>query len=201
LLGQGDGTFADALNVGVGESPGFILSVDLDVNGKPDLVTANADSSDLSLIFNETGDALSTDCNQNEIPDSCDLAVQRSSDINENSFPDECETDCNANGIPDEFEVSRAETEDLNGNGIPDACENDCNFNNVDDGLEIATAAAFDCNRNGIPDGCDLESGESTDCNENGVPDGCDVAGRLMIPSPQNVQVRRQPHVCDQRRF
>ncbi|HKQ49065.1 MAG TPA: LamG-like jellyroll fold domain-containing protein [Phycisphaerae bacterium] len=90
------------------------------------------------------------DCNDNMIPDSCDLDVQASVDCNTNDIPDECEfagtVDCNSNGIIDLCEPGGAE--DCNTNGIPNFCE-------------IAAGAA-DCNSNGIPDDCEI----STDQNE-----------------------------------
>lgn len=39
----------------------------------------------------------STDCNQNQRPDSCDIALGFSTDINHNGVPDECERACYAN--------------------------------------------------------------------------------------------------------
>jgi len=38
-----------------------------------------------------------TDCNANQIPDTCDIASGFSSDINANGVPDECERTCYAN--------------------------------------------------------------------------------------------------------
>lgn len=38
-----------------------------------------------------------TDCNNNQIPDSCDITSGRSSDVNTNGVPDECERTCYAN--------------------------------------------------------------------------------------------------------
>jgi len=50
------------------------------------------------------------DCNQNQIPDECDLASGTSQD-------------CNTNGVPDECDVANGTSQDANGNGIPDECE------------------------------------------------------------------------------
>jgi hypothetical protein len=50
------------------------------------------------------------DCNQNQIPDECDLASGTSQD-------------CNANGVPDECDIANGTSQDANGNGIPDECE------------------------------------------------------------------------------
>jgi len=38
-----------------------------------------------------------TDCNRNQLPDSCDISSGRSSDVNANGIPDECERTCYAN--------------------------------------------------------------------------------------------------------
>jgi hypothetical protein len=50
------------------------------------------------------------DCNENQIPDSCDIASGTS-------------RDCNANGVPDECDIVNGTSLDANGNGIPDECE------------------------------------------------------------------------------
>ena len=113
-------------------------------------------------------------------------------DCDEDSLPDSCElNDCNCNAIPDSCEV--AEGEDCNQNGIPDECDEDCNRNRLPDECEIADGTALDCNRNGIPDECDVEL---NDCNDNGVPDDCDVANGEpdcnANGSPDNCDVRRR---------
>jgi LmbE family N-acetylglucosaminyl deacetylase len=51
------------------------------------------------------------DCNNNGVPDGCDLSSAYSTDCNHNSVPDECEiasgtsADCNGDGIPDECQT------------------------------------------------------------------------------------------------
>ncbi len=109
------------------------------------------------------------DCNNNEIPDSDDIANGSSQDCNSKPTPDECEVDCDTNGLPDDCD----QFADCNTNSFPDACDlvepsADCNFNNTPDECEV------DCDTNGLPDDCD----ESDDCNTNQVPDACDVAGQ-----------------------
>ncbi len=51
------------------------------------------------------------DCNNNGVPDFCDVLEGDSEDCNENLVPDECEPDQNGNGIPDDCED--LETNDL----------------------------------------------------------------------------------------
>ncbi len=121
------------------------------------------------------------DCNNNGIPDDCDIAEGTSLDCNANGIPDACDigegisADCNANYVPDECDVAEGTSEDVNGDYIPDECQ-DCNANGVLDPNDIADGTSADCNANGIPDECDLDSGSSVDCNGNGVPDTCDIA-------------------------
>jgi hypothetical protein len=125
---------------------------------------------------NDIGWGTSQDCNENGIPDECDINTEDpdgnelvSDDENENGVPDECEPDCNANGHPDDKDIADEVSDDLNSNGIPDECEIDCNDNNVPDDWDISEETSADCNLDGIPDEC------QSDCNENGVPDDCDV--------------------------
>ncbi len=96
---------------------------------------------------------LLNDCNNNSIPDACDLDCDSgvceppcgdSPDCNLNEIPDECELDCNDNSTPDDCDVDVA---DPDGDG------------------EVSD----DCQRNGIPDECEF------DCDNNGVPDDCEI--------------------------
>jgi uncharacterized repeat protein (TIGR01451 family) len=133
-------------------------------------------------IANQT----SQDCNGNGVPDECDLASQSSQDCNQNGIPDECETDCNGNGVPDDCDLTSGTSQDCNGNQIPDECDItnqtslDCNGNGVPDECET------DCNANGIPDECDITNQTSLDCNGNGVPDECDIANQTSQDCNQN---------------
>jgi hypothetical protein len=104
--------------------------------------------------------ANSNDCNDNGVPDECDLA----------------DGDCNENGVPDACDIADGTLVDADGNGIPDACESDCNGNGVSDGQDIAQGTSLDCNENGVPDECDIADGTSPDCNNNGIPDPCDIS-------------------------
>ena len=108
-----------------------------------------------------------SDCNLDDIPDTCEIAAGTSDDCNTNGTPDECEAldDCNTNGTPDECET----LDDCNTNGVPDECEvlDDCNSNGTPDECEMLD----DCNTNGVPDECEALA----DCNGTGVPDECET--------------------------
>jgi DNA-binding beta-propeller fold protein YncE len=116
------------------------------------------------------------DCNLSKLPDSCDIALGLSDDLDADGTPDECEVDCNTNGVFDRLDIiPYGPSLDCNGNLSPDACDiddgvsQDCTGNGVPDECEI------DCNANGVADSCDVDAGTSEDCNENGIPDECDV--------------------------
>ncbi|MCA9311379.1 MAG: hypothetical protein KDA21_09255, partial [Phycisphaerales bacterium] len=99
-----------------------------------------------------------TDCNQNGIPDDCDIASGHSADVDPaDGIPDECQipADCNGNDIPDAVEIYQGLIPDCNGNRIPDDCE-------------VIYGLATDCNGNGNPDECDIiEDGFPTGLLEN----------------------------------
>lgn len=123
------------------------------------------------------------DCNNNSIPDECDIANGTSPDCQPNGIPDDCELppigggpDCNNDGVPDACQLVG---NDCNGNGIPDECDPDCNNNGVPDLCDVAQSTgcptgtctnncADDCNENCIPDECE------TDTDSDGVIDDCD---------------------------
>ena len=79
------------------------------------------------------------DCNNNSVPDSCDIASGTSQDCNGNGVPDECESPIGACCVGTTCTVVVAQTccssqggtfrgegstcQDCNGNALPDACE------------------------------------------------------------------------------
>ena len=113
-----------------------------------------------SIIEWSTGLTTESDCNNNTIPDSCEIA--NGGDCNNNGLLDACEianhtaTDCNNNGIPDTCDIANNTDGDCDGDGIPNSCE--------------IAAGALDADHNGIPDGCE------GDCNVNGQLDYIDIA-------------------------
>ena len=77
------------------------------------------------LIFQ----SLPNDCNNNGVPDDCDLSTGTSRDCNANGTPDECDLsngtfpDCNSNGIPDQCDLAEGASRDCDQDRIPDECE------------------------------------------------------------------------------
>ncbi|MFN0136873.1 MAG: thrombospondin type 3 repeat-containing protein, partial [Phycisphaerae bacterium] len=144
-----------------------------------------------NLAMEILGGVTGEDCDDNGVPDDCDVA--NGSDCNGNSVPDACdiaggiEQDCDANGVPDSCELA---TRDCDANGRIDACDiaggaTDCNLNGQIDSCEIA-AGAPDLNSNGIPDSCEI------DCNGNGVPDEVDIAQGMP-----DCDLNTVPDVCE----
>ncbi len=135
-------------------------------------------------LFFPTGfdfvDGWQLDCNLNLLPDSCDVSLGLSEDLDSTGVPDECEVDCNANGVMDRLDIIPHGTLlDCNGNLSPDSCDlaqgvsPDCTGNGIPDECEP------DCNKNFVADTCDIAATTSTDCNGNWIPDECDLADDL----------------------
>jgi hypothetical protein len=75
-------------------------------------------------------DGDSRDCNENLVPDNCDLAADRLLlDCNDNDVLDSCDVaagtspDCNANGVPDDCDIASGLSRDVNLNNVPDVCD------------------------------------------------------------------------------
>ena len=128
------------------------------------LVSGDATGDFLQLDTLELSWIPGNDCNNNGIPDECDISAGTS-------------FDCNANGVPDECAIAVGISADCQPDEIPDECQlvdNDCNTNSVPDECDIADGVSRDCNGNGVPDECDISFGTSADCNTNDTPDECE---------------------------
>ncbi len=133
---------------------------DCDEDGKGD-VCAVAD-----------GDSL--DCNENLVPDDCDLAADPLLlDCNDNDILDSCDIavgtsqDCNANGVPDDCDIGSGFSLDVNLNDVPDVCDCRADFtgDQVVEAADLAmllgawgesTRAYGDLKVDGIVDASDL---------------------------------------------
>jgi len=149
----------------------------------------------MSIDCNQNGipdecELLCNDCNDNGVPDECDVPpLGTGTDCNEDGVPDDCQArcnDCNQNGVPDECDITEDPSLDVNPvNGYIDDCDrDDCNNNWLADYYDIESGASADCNYNGIPDECDIADGSSGDCQStdedaNGIPDECDGRGDM----------------------
>jgi hypothetical protein len=177
LLNRGDGTFSEGVLLDAGGSPRGLVARDFDRDGRLDLAaTLLARAFAFAIYRNQTALPASADCNQNRIPDDCELRGGTSADVDADGIPDDCEPDCNANALPDDFEIASGASADCNQNRVPDACDPDCDQSGQPDACEIASGAAADCNGNRQPDACDLAGGVSRDTNQNTVPDECEPA-------------------------
>ena len=122
------------------------------------------------------------DCNNNGIPDVCDLNDGTSVDCNLDGIPDDCQADCDNDGILDVCEIEQGLSLDCNGDAVPDSCqiesgiEADCDNDGLIDSCEIITGSGIDCDSSGVLDSCEILAGTAADCNGNGQPDACDIA-------------------------
>jgi hypothetical protein len=114
--GNGAGSFAEALEF-LASYASTVAIVRGDFNGDalPDLATANISDvvtvGDLAVLVNSSGKLRGPDCNENGLPDTCDIEEGRSADADASGVPDECELplqltgDCNQDGMIDLSDV------------------------------------------------------------------------------------------------
>ena len=224
-LGNGDGYYewrgaGTRLNEAIGQWVEFVIPLSGDAswprttNGSPSMT----DVSYLEIHADTWGEGFtlwidglgfdpnppatwSIDCNDNGVPDECDLLDGVSQDCQPNGVPDECDiddgfsADCQSNDIPDECEIADGVVEDCQPNGVPDTCDiadgtsGDCQLNSVPDECEIALGIEQDCQPNGVPDGCDIASGVSVDADEDDIPDECQAVdcNENSVPDHQDI--------------
>ncbi len=128
------------------------------------------DADDIACGLGNTcgGLAGSGDCNNNGIPDECEVPpLGTATDCDANLQPDTCQASCLQNGIIDPCNVppiSNAHP-DCDANKIPDECQTDCDNNSVIDPCEIPPVST-----------------NQTDCNGNLIPDNCETQGAFVAP-------------------
>ena len=117
------------------------------------------------------------------VPDELLLASRRGGDCNDNGIPDGCdidagdEFDCDGDGRPDSCQI---DGNDCDGNGIPDQCDPDCNGNGIADACDIALATSLDCQSDGIPDECQIDGNGRIGYDETG---SAYIAVRSDVPN------------------
>ncbi|TNF32467.1 MAG: hypothetical protein EP329_10105, partial [Deltaproteobacteria bacterium] len=145
----------------------------------------------------------SYDCDDNQVPDTCELASGDAPDCDGSGLPDACDIargaedcdgdlvpdacqiaedpslDCDDDGEIDSCQIARADRADCDGNGRPDNCDVSAGGAQVDaDGNGVPDVCELlDCDGDGIDDDLAITGGAAQDCNDNGRPDACDLAG------------------------
>ena len=97
------------------------------------------------------------DCDGDGMTDLCAIAAYGAPDCNENGIPDECDIaggapDCDGNGVPDECDP------DCNENGMVDACDLDCSLADCMTCYPECVDLC-DCQGDGVPDNCQIGDG------------------------------------------
>ncbi len=140
-----------------------------------------------------TTQLLAEDCNQNGVPDDCELAALTAEAPVDPAFLEGCE-DCNQNGTPDGDEVARGASPDANANSIPDECEAAYDYVLGFGGPQVVQARAGSIAR--IPVDCELRIGASESAVLGWsiaiVPEGCRIAsvttrGTPAAPAPDGL--------------
>lgn len=149
------------------------------------------------------------DCNGNDTADVLDIARGRSTDVNFDGIPDECQ-DCNGNSQLDPAEIAGG-APDIDDNGILDICESDCNNNNRPDHYDIFIGSSADADGNNTPDECDpdcngnsqndwvdTELGSASDYDRNAVPDECQDCNNNSVTDMVDLHHQYNLFVADQ---
>lgn len=107
LVNNGAGTFNSLLNVADSDAPASLGIGNLDGDMMPDVAASHFVQDRLSCLRN-LSPPFGGDCNENLVPDSCDIASGAASDFNGNNIADGCERlgDIDQNGVMDGIDVA-----------------------------------------------------------------------------------------------
>ena len=140
--------------------------------------------------------AVGGDCNENGVPDLCEILSGTVNDCDGDETPDECQPDADGDGVPDDCDVCPEGDDhtDTDGDGTPDACD-PCPFD-----------ATGDSDGDGVCDSEDLCPGDddNADSDGDGVPDcldrcpgqddaDCDPADVSEQPGPSQQTSETEP--------
>jgi hypothetical protein len=199
LLNRGDGTFFPGGALETGLHPTGVAVADLDGDLLDDVVLVDVVL--LSGVFvgelrvylrNETP-ATSPDCNENGIPDECDLADGISADTDGDGLIDECDPDADGDDILDDGDGSGIIGDATCVSGATTNCDDNCRF--------VPNADQADDDGGGIGDGigdaCDGCTGTGSDGDLDEIPDFCDNCPDIPNPSQCDVDGDGQGDACD----
>ena len=105
-----------------------VATADLDADGNSDVVLPDTEFQEIVVLPNRTLAPRSSDCNQNGVPDDCDIASGVGVDCDGDLTLDECAVakgvvvDCNRNGVPDTCDIASGTSTDCNADLVPDEC-------------------------------------------------------------------------------
>ena len=110
----------DSIDLG-GRFIGDLVLGDMNGDGAVDIIVPSTGGQDITSVFLRCD----RDCDDNGIPDLCEIDDGTTADCNGNGFPDICDAsngDCDGDGVPDDCET------DCDDNRLPDVCEPQIDF-------------------------------------------------------------------------
>ncbi len=204
----------DTLNLTWASTSYLVKGVKITIDATHHTVDYSDDHEQIDAVQLHGTPALHPDCNDNGIPDECDISSGGSStDANGDGIPDECgcrNEDVNCDGYVDVGDVliynapsnknhmcadAGNPRTDVNRDGMVndfdlDAIRDPAVFNTGNTfgcGCDVPVCAVTpDCNTNGIPDSWDIHQGTSLDCNNNSIPDECDISSNTSTDCDSN---------------
>jgi hypothetical protein len=189
LLNNGGGGFEKSWGFGaLGIGP--LGAGDLNGDGALELVLSEEQGDRIVVISNVAAGPANRDCNQNDVPDACDIASGTS-------------PDCDRSKVPDECEIAKGQLADADRNGIPDACDNRPAFHrgdaNADGRFDVSDCL---CTLSFLFQGAgNLSCDESADANNDGSIDCSDALyafGFLFLGTEAPPSPGPPPAACGQ---
>jgi hypothetical protein len=166
---------------------GDYFQPEFDLNGNERLDWCEDCNTNCVLDSEEIAAGSAPDCNENGIPDACDMDPVLPAYHQFGCTPPGGQTPCSDYGCAWSF-YSRpgGGSFDCNTNGTPDECEMDCNTNGVEDSCDITQGTSEDLNLDGVPDEClrpgHLHAAVLRKANSSGPEGVCDVPIELDHP-------------------
>ncbi len=224
ILQHDDGEFPCALDTGASARQSWIAGSGGPINpnnlGGADLLGRIDDfgfAGNWLIRAQRSGSPASNDCNDNTIPDDCDIADGTSEDCSGNGIPDECEPDSDGDGLidpcdncPDDYNPDQADGDGDEAGDLCDNCPDDPNPDQADtdgDGLgdlcdncpEFPNPDQSDVDGDEIGDLCDncpeVPNPSQVDSDNDGSGDHCDLCPGF--PDDLDADGDGMPDDCD----